>query len=172
MRAKRENSGLSVPEVAKKAGISPTALYYIEQGKIKNPQSSTQNNLAHALNETIPRDVKEETEKEQSIKGLGSLIDFNPHDQSDWPKCNGVHVLYDVSQRPIYIGQGQNIATRLREHQEKFWFRPPIVTYGSYIEVAEKSLRTQLEQVMIKFLKSNAVINKQCIESFDDANER
>ena len=168
LRGKRESSGLSVPELAKKAGISAPTIYYIENGKIKNPQSSTKDKLADALNETIPKDVVKETEEEQSIQGLGTLIDFDPHDRSDWPKCHGVYVLYDVSQRPIYIGKADNIATRLRAHEDKFWFKQPIVQYGSYIEVKEKTLRHRLEQVMIKFLKANAVINKQAIENFHD----
>jgi hypothetical protein len=49
---------------------------------------------------------------------------------------------------------------------EPFWFKAPIVQYASYIEVKDKHLRHQLEQVMIKFLKSNAVINKASTEGF------
>ena len=54
-----------------------------------------------------------------------------------------------------------DISARLRSHFDRFWFKPPIVQIGSYIEVKEKGLRTQLEQVLIKFLKKNAVINVQ-----------
>jgi hypothetical protein len=107
-----------------------------------------------------------DTEQEQTIVGLGSLTDFDPYSKKDWPQCAGVYVLYDISQRPLYVGKGDKIATRLRDHFEKFWFRSPIVEYASYIEVRERQLRHQLEQAMIKFLKTNAVINKQSTEDF------
>jgi len=38
---------------------------------------------------------------------------------------------------------------------------------AAYIVVAEKPLREQIERVLIKFLKSNAVINKQEVERGD-----
>jgi predicted GIY-YIG superfamily endonuclease len=94
------------------------------------------------------------------------LVDFDPHSEKDWPKCAGVYVLYDVSERPIYIGMATNMSTRLKYHSDRFWFRSPIVQWASYIEVMDKKLRSQLEQVMIKFLKNNAVINKKETETF------
>ena len=56
----------------------------------------------------------------------------------------------------------------LGTHFDKFWFKDPIVKYGSYIDVKDQKLCHQLEQAMIKFLKSNAVINKQSAEDFDE----
>jgi hypothetical protein len=49
-------------------------------------------------------------------------------------------------------------------HEDKFWFKFPIVSHGAYIEVKDDALRHQVEQVLIKFLKSNAVINKQSVD--------
>jgi transcriptional regulator with XRE-family HTH domain len=43
VRENRDKAGLSVPELAKKADISTVAIYNIENGKIKSPQSSTRN---------------------------------------------------------------------------------------------------------------------------------
>jgi transcriptional regulator with XRE-family HTH domain len=168
LREHRVESSLSVPELAKKAGISTVAIYNIEGGKIKNPQASTRSKLSQALGEIIPQEIISETEEEQDIQGLGSLIDFDPLDRNDWPQCNGVYVLYDVSERPIYVGKANKISGRLKDHEQKFWFKSPIVRYGSYIEVRDKLLRHQLEQVMIKFLKSNAVINKSSVEEFEE----
>jgi transcriptional regulator with XRE-family HTH domain len=167
VRENRNKLSLSVPELAKKAKISAVAIYNIENGKIKNPQSATRNKLAAAFNQTVPTDVVEETESEQSIEGLGSLRDFDPYDESEWPESPGVYVLYDVTQRPVYVGKGKKIATRLKAHEkQKFWIKP-IVYYASYIEVKDDTMRHQLEQVLIKFLKSNAVINVQSVEGFD-----
>jgi transcriptional regulator with XRE-family HTH domain len=49
LRERRAESSLSVPELAKKAGISTVAIYNIEGGKIKNPQASTRSKLSKAL---------------------------------------------------------------------------------------------------------------------------
>jgi hypothetical protein len=46
-------------------------------------------------------------------------------------------------------------------HNEKFWCRTPIVHKASYVRVEDQTLRRQLESTLIKFLKSNAVINRQ-----------
>lgn len=167
----RESLHLSVPELAKKAGIAPPTIYFIESGRIKNPQQSTRKKLYHVLGEPkeLDSDEAQVEREEHEISGIGSLVDFNPSDKSDWPDCHGVYVLYDRSQRPVSVGSSKNsIKNRLKQHQEKFWFRSPIVKYGSYIEVADKNLREQLEQVMIKFLKATAVLNKRDTEGFDE----
>lgn len=163
----RSKASLSVPELAKKAGISAVAIYNIENGKIKNPQVSTRNKLAAAFSESVPVEIVRETEEEQNIEGLGSLRDFDPYDESQWPDNPGVYVLYDVTERPVYVGKAKKISTRIRSHEkQKFWIKP-IVYYASYVEVQDETLRHQLEQVLIKFLKSNAVINRQSVEGFD-----
>jgi transcriptional regulator with XRE-family HTH domain len=144
------------PNWQKKADISAMAIYNIENGKIKNPLSSTRNKLAAALDQPIPNDVVEATEQEQNIEGLGSLTDFNPYEEKEWPQCAGIYVLYDNTERPVYVGKGKKISTRLK------------VTYASYIEVKNEKTRHQLEQVLIKFLKSNAVLNKQSVEGFEE----
>ena len=60
----------------------------------------------------------------------------------------------------IYVGQATNIADRIQDHLDKFWFKRPIVELGAYIEINDKKLRNQVETVLIQFLKKNAVINK------------
>lgn len=168
LRKTREAANMSVPELAKTAGVSLPTIYNIEGGKASNPQSSTRHKLETALKTSPSNEIVENTTETQKIEGLGELIDFDPHDKQGWPQCKGVYALYDISQRPIYVGKaGTSIALRLGAHYEKFWFKEPIVKYGSYIEIADKETRHQLEQVLIKFLKSNAVINKQSTESFD-----
>jgi hypothetical protein len=150
----------SVPELAKSAGISVAALLGIENGKFQNPQAATRDKLAKAL---CPADPPP-SPPPPTATGVGVLTDFDPHSTQDWPKCSSVYVLYDISQRPIYIGQGIDIAVRLNHHIGMFWYKDPIVKYGSFIEVKDKTLRSQLELVLIKVLKNNAVINKQGVE--------
>jgi transcriptional regulator with XRE-family HTH domain len=167
VRGEREKRGWSPAELADKAGVAVPTIYNIEGGKSLNPQKATRDRIAEALGTLVPSQIVEDTENEQAIEGLGSLTDFEPHDKENWPRCPGIYVLYDVSDRPIYIGKASNIRDRLASHSDKFWFKAPIVQNGAFIEVKDKQLRHQLEQVMIKFLKSNAVINKQSTETFD-----
>jgi hypothetical protein len=57
-----------------------------------------------------------------------------------------------------------DIADRIRGHHDRFWFKQPIVQGAAYIPVKDKKLRRQIETVLIKFLKNNAILNKQGVE--------
>jgi hypothetical protein len=52
----------------------------------------------------------------------------------------------------------------VKEHYEKFWFKRPVVDRDAYIQIDEEDLCGQVEQVLIKFLKSNAVFNKRHVD--------
>jgi len=164
LRKTRLDKDISVPELAQKANVTPSTIYAIETGKIGNPQEKTQKKIKNALGEEVPLEVTDETEKDAQIEGFGQLIDFNPHDKEELPTCPGVYVLYDVSDRPIYVGEGGNIKSRILEHEQKFWFKAPIVVNGSYVKIPEKIQRRQIETLLIRFLKSNAVINVKNVD--------
>jgi transcriptional regulator with XRE-family HTH domain len=148
------------------------AIYNIESGKSLNPQKETRKRLAHALDTPIPSDVAKEAEEAQDIQGLGSLTDFDPYDEKELPSVAGIYVFYDVSDRPVYVGKAAIIASRVKEHKDKFWFRPPIVSYAAYVPVSDGKVRHQIEQVLIKFLKSNALINIQGVEASPERSRR
>jgi hypothetical protein len=114
--------------------------------------------------EKLPAETKKEVSAEATVEGVGEFFEFDPHDRDDWPKSAGIYVLYDVSERPIYVGQGASIKIRIKDHEEKFWFKSPIVSTASYIKVEEESLRLKIERILIRFLKRNAVINKQNVD--------
>jgi ribosome-binding protein aMBF1 (putative translation factor) len=156
--------GFSVPELAAKSGLSSVSLYNIESGRSQNPQRATIEKLEKALNLKLSTEAKEEAKEEATIDGVGEWFNFNPNSQSEWPKAAGIYVLYDISDRPIYVGQGRNIFARLRDHYEKFWFKPPIVQNAAYVGIDNRQLREQIERVLIKFLKSNAVLNQQNVD--------
>ncbi len=160
----RLEKNYSVPELAAKAALSPLSIYNIESGKSQNPQRITIEKLERALGENLSTEAKEEAKEESTIEGIGEWFNFNPNSEAEWPNVAGIYVLYDISDRPIYVGQGQRIAVRLRDHHQKFWFRPPIVQNAAYVGVADKQLREQIEKVLIKFLKSNAVLNQQNVD--------
>lgn len=163
-RLKKE---MTVTELADKAKLSIPTIYGIEAGRIANPRAETVRQIETALDEKLPSEVKREVQEEANIEGFGELVDFDPHvkDDNDLPSVAGIYVLYDISERPIYIGQSSDIRTRLREHKaEKFWYRPPIVHTGAYVEIKEKTQRVKVEKLLIRFLKSNAVLNIQNVE--------
>ena len=173
VREERTRLGMSVAELAENSNLSKMAIYNIERGRIQSPQKKTQDSIAMALSSTVPTEIEAEVkaEEDDTPEGVGSLTDFDPYSKADWPACGGVYVLYDRSQRPIYVGKAQKIAKRLKDHEEKFWFKRPIVEYASFVAVSDKLLRHQLEQTMIRFLKSNAVINKQSTDDFEKQDE-
>jgi transcriptional regulator with XRE-family HTH domain len=164
LRRAREGTGMSVPELATTAMVSAQTIYLLESGISQNPQSITKKKLEEALRAKIPSEVVHESESSQSIQGLGPLIDFDPYEKLDRPTCSGVYVLYDISDRPIYVGKGINIADRIDKHKDMFWFKFPLVTHGAYLKVNDSTLRHQVEQALIKFLKSHAVINRQSVD--------
>jgi transcriptional regulator with XRE-family HTH domain len=159
----RISRGLSVPELAERSGLTPPALYRIESGGTRNLRSSTREKLENVLGK-LPDEAAEEAAEDASISGLGSLEDFDPHSDDERPSEPGIYVLYDISERPIYVGEGVNVKKRIRDHEEKFWFKRPIVETASWIKIDDGDLRKQIEEILIKFLKSNAVINKQHVE--------
>lgn len=150
---------LTAGELAAKADVSVATVYSILGGRAQNPHPRTITALEKALGE--PFESKKNTREASEIVGIGSLIDFDPYDPKEIPEKPGVYVLYDISQRPIYVGKAKNIATRLNSHGDKFWYKRPLVETGAYIEIQGEQLRDQIETVLIQFLKNNAVINKQ-----------
>ena len=123
---------------------------------------------AGAVVDLVARDSNEPgwlcTGEHTTPNGVGELIDFNPHDPDEHPALSGIYVLYDISERPLYVGQGKSIDKRIRDHHDKFWFRSPIVETASYVQIDDKVLRERVEAVLIKFLKGNAVINKKHVD--------
>lgn len=160
----RVGSGMSVSELAAAAKLSPQAIYNIESGRISNPRENTVQKLEKALNSQLPEETKAEIKEEATIEGFGQLEDFDPHNKSERPNCPGIYVFYDISERPIYVGQSSNIKKRIATHEDRFWFKSPIVHMAAYVQVPDDPLRSQVEKLLIRFLKSNAVINKQNVD--------
>ena len=160
----RVEKGWSVAELATKAELSVPAIYNIESGRIENPRAETVRRLEQAIGKDLPAETKKEIREEATVEGVGEFFEFDPHNKNDWPDVPGIYVLYDVSERPIYVGQGSSIKKRIQDHEEKFWFKAPIVSTAAYIKVDDGSLRKKIEIILIRFLKRNAVINKQNVE--------
>ena len=158
----RLNADLTVNELATKAGVSAATIYNLENGRAENPHPRTIKALEQALGNRL--ESEQQVKEASEIKGLGEFVDFDPYDVKNLPDIAGVYVFYDISQRPIYVGQGGSIARRIKDHAEKFWFKRPIVEDGAYVEIADKRLREQVETILIRFLKQNAVINRNKVD--------
>lgn len=161
LRDTRIKKNISVQELSEKSKISTPALYNIENGKTQNPNLKTRQKIEAALGEGADIPVEE---KENDIQNLGSLEGFDPYEINLIPTSPGVYVLYDISERPIYVGRSKNINKRIKQHSNSFWFKRPIISTGSYIVIKDDVLRNQIEEILIKFLKSNAVINKVYVD--------
>lgn len=164
LNRERLAQGSSVAELATQAAVSVPAIYHIESGRIRNPRQETVKRLEEALGKKLPAETKEEIREEATVEGVGEFFDFDPHSRDDWPEAPGIYVLYDISERPVYVGQGSSIRKRIQDHEEKFWFKAPIVSEAAYIKIADGALRKKIETILIRFLKRNAVINRQNVE--------
>ena len=155
---------MTAAQLAEKARVSVPTIYNIEAGRAQNPRRRTIELLEKAVGKNFEREFEEEVRKASIVEGVGEFQDFDPHDRSDWPNEPGIYVFYDISERPVYVGMASDIADRIHGHEDRFWFKRPIVERASYIPVKEKKLRKQIETILIKFLKSNAIINKQGVD--------
>lgn len=128
----RIEEGKTVSEVAADSGVSIPAIYAIEAGRIANPRTETVKRLEKAFKSKLPKETSENVRSEATIEGMGELQDFNPHDDDDLPSEAGVYVLYDISDRPIYVGESNSIKSRIKSHRDRFWFKRPIVEHAAY----------------------------------------
>ncbi|CAA9444342.1 MAG: hypothetical protein AVDCRST_MAG14-238 [uncultured Rubrobacteraceae bacterium] len=161
---RRVAKGWTVPELARQANVTAATIYNIESGRTSNLQKRTVRSLEKALGERLSNDTKKEIAENASIEGVGEFLDFDPYDEVNLPTTGGIYVLYDVSERPIYVGMASKIKSRIRDHKDKFWFRKPIVETASFVEITDDKQRREIERLLIKFLKSNAVINQQNVD--------
>lgn len=165
---KLREQGMKEEEVAEKAGVSVPTIQNILLGRTENPNSSTRKKIEEAIGEKIPKETSEDIEQKASVVGVGDLKDIgDPFDVDELDGVPGVYVLYDVSERPVYVGKSKNIQRRLKTHKEKKWFVDKIIDTASYIKIEDDSLRHQIEQILIKFLKSNAVLNEKGVDRGD-----
>lgn len=173
-------------ELARAAGVTQATISNIELGKSRNPHPKTWDGIVKALRVERTRSTKPTQNsgqsdttsfdseandvalaaKEQSrIEGIGELVDFEPHDDDALPEDPGVYIFYDVTERPTYIGQSDNIRRRIRgKHDEKFWYREPIVQTAAYIRVDDRDERLRIEKLLITVLRSHALINKAHVQ--------
>lgn len=170
MRLERERREWSQAELADRAGLSGQQISNIETGRTRNPQPRTRQKITNALGEEPSQAIVDAEEKQVSIANLGALVGFEPYDEDNLPEANGVYVFYDRTKRPFYMGRASKrpISARVREHSEKFWFKSPVVHSASFLLIEDEALCKQTEQILIKFMRTHLLLNRQGVETEDD----
>jgi predicted transcriptional regulator len=159
-----QEKNMSASVLSQNSSISIPSIYNIINGITLNPAESTKSRIQQAFENKAPAAKIKSDQQNQTIKGLGELIDIDPYNLEDIEEVQGVYVLYDISQRPVYVGRSRNIRKRIKVHSGQFWFKKPIVQTGSYISIRDTELVNQIEVLLIKFLKKNAIINQQMVD--------
>ena len=77
------------------------------------------------------------------------------------PISSGVDVFDDRNDHPIYVGQTRNLRRRVKQHEERFWFKKPLIDSASFIPIKDNTLRESVEEALIYLLRSSAVINEK-----------
>lgn len=89
-------------------------------GIVRSPWKKTRERHVTALGSNpLPRKVVKEIKEESEVQGVGEFSDFSPWDDSMIPEEPCVYVYYDRTERPIYVGQTNNLQRRNKQHQEQ-----------------------------------------------------
>lgn len=161
IQKKQDSQNKTIATIAAEAGLSVPTLYNIMNGAVESPQGRTLKRLQEYFG-APPDEVGEEAKVAADVGQLGQFSQFEPHDDTEWPTGPGVYVLYDAYMRPTYIGKSQeSVATRLGDHQTRFWYKHPLVAHGAYVSVTDPKLVLDIENLLIKVLGSLAVINQK-----------
>lgn len=170
MRDEMERQGLKIGDLAARTGLTYVGIWNIERGNTKTPRQETRQRIAEALKETVPDAIESDIRKESTeLQGL-KWADFTPFDELTIPEEGGVYVFYDVSDRPVYVGMSRkNARNRIKDHQTRFWFKPPVVTRGAFLAVPDEALCKQIESILIKFLGRHLLINDKQVGKWADA---
>jgi transcriptional regulator with XRE-family HTH domain len=195
LRYIREKHKLTLRRLSEISGINIATLWNMENGLVARPQRRTIDRLKDALVQLGELEAAEDFPgidsypQPENVGGsgigdnqagpqagpvgsdgcaIGQAIDFNPHDETEYPEKPGVYVFYDRRNRPVYVGQSGNIARRIRNHHVKFWFRPPVVQTACCIEVQDQELRKQIERTIIQVLRVEVLLNDK--NAFQDDN--
>jgi transcriptional regulator with XRE-family HTH domain len=155
----RVRDGRTIGELARDSNTSPMTIEMIESGRTQFPRETTIGRLAEALGSAPPSELRRKRDELESATGIGAFEDFDPYAVDDIPISAGVYIFYDRSDRPIYVGQTRNLRRRVLQHEPKFWFKKPIVESASFIPIKDTKLRQRVEEALIFFLRSNAVVN-------------
>jgi transcriptional regulator with XRE-family HTH domain len=151
---------VSIQELAVRTRITYAGIWNIVKGNTQSPREETRKRLSEALNRTVPGDLEQEI-KQDALTGY-IWNDFTPTDVQSIPELGGVYVFYDITDRPVYVGKSRsNVRTRVKDHQTRFWFKPPLVVRGSFLAIDDPDMCDKIEMILIRFLGNHALLNSK-----------
>lgn len=164
VQRRREELEMSRDELAKKAGISPLTIYFIEKGQTRSPQETTLKGLQKVLGK-LPEVIDHEVGE---VRGEEDFEFLGPFPIVEWEQSIGegriscIYVIYDSLKRPVRIGETDDLGRRMKEYSlNVYWFRQPTAMTFAYIKVSDPDFRKKAEKVMIKLVGDHAIFNTQ-----------
>lgn len=178
LKEARKRRGFEEKDLATKSGVSSQQIKNIESGRSKNSWSVTVQKLEEALGETFGEDANA-LPPGKATTSIGQRKDFDPHYRGDkksqsertdpsakrpWPQKNnpGVYVFFSSDGHPEYVGKAGDVRTRLSQHEEKFWFRKPVLEKACYFPIEDREMRARIEGMLISVIgEKQLILNKR-----------
>ena len=140
--------------------MSPERLRALEVGRVTGARKATLARLAEALG-PVPEKAVKKMKREAKVRGLGAVVEFDPHDPHDLPSSAGLYVLFDGDGRPIHVGEAKKSGKRLLALSGERWFARPMVEAGAFLEVHGAGERERLASLLLKLLKASIVVRNR-----------
>jgi len=161
-----------VAELSEKSGVSSSTFYKIMAGGVANPAPEIRDKIEGALGCSPSIELLEDISQQTRIPGFdGVFLSFDPHNNEDTYEGSAVYIIYDITKRPVYIGEGGSLRKRMKDHNSghsrKWWWSKPIVEHGAYLQVGGRDERQKIEKLLIKFLGNNALFNIKDVRRTD-----
>jgi len=157
--------GIDVDTLVERSGLALPTVRNLITGRTEYPQSKTIEEVEKALGAKVPAETTRSMTEDARVAGVGEMRSFDPHVKEDLPDEPGIYVFYDISERPVYVGKSESsIRNRVLSHQDRFYFKRPVVETAEYIAIEDAELMKKIETILIKFMKSNAVLNRRGVE--------
>lgn len=176
LREERKKVGLTMQELADKAGLSIMTINNIEN-RNSDPQKGTISKLEKILHSTAPdiidddqakdsmgKFVRDKTPAIKKMEIMGDMEDFHPHDEEERKRLlrnvRGIYVLMDRNENAVYVGMSNSdILTRINDHSTRNWYSKETIKFAKYIKVNDIDICKRIEYVLIQLLRPQ--INKQ-----------
>ncbi len=133
----RKRARISTAHLARLAGCSEEAIVRYESG-VPLPKKSTDQ-----IREALRPRISPASTPQKKQPGIGKFARVDPESWQDLPTTPGVLILFDLSERPIYVGESTNLRDLVRAGRKLQWFSYPLVTKIGYSEVEDDNLRHQ-----------------------------
>lgn len=162
LRQTRQERNVTVKDLANESGYSKGYIYNIENGHIVNPNPETILALCVAMGvENTPLGlISDESTKNKGESIIGEHYSADLENLDEVAGIPGIYIFWSANDLPIYVGQSGDIARRIGQHRDKFWFRDPVVFSLTYIEIGDEEVRKSVERILIELLDSSLIINK------------